>query len=99
MVATSCTHVLQPVVFDLNKYITVFFVKDIKQLDMVTAHIRREMVTPKAAERVFFLSPSMFRYSSKRRNSKKQGEGVGKKRGAYWLINETTNSSNVNVES
>ena len=98
MVATSCTHVLQPVVFDLNKYITVFFVKDIKQLDMVTAHIRREMVTP-TLRNGFFLSPSMFRYSSKRRNSKKQGEGVGKKRGAYWLINETTNSSNVNVES
>jgi len=81
MVATSCTHVLQPFVFDLNKYITIFFVKEIKQLDMVTAHIRREMVTPKAAERVFFLSPSMFRYSSKRRNSEKEGEGWARREG------------------
>jgi len=99
MVATSCTHVLQPVVFDLNKYITVFFCEGYKATGYGDSSYKARNGDSNAAERVFFLSPSMFRYSSKRRNSKKQGEGVGKKRGAYWLINETTNSSNVNVES
>ena len=81
MVATSCTHVLQPFVFDLNKYITIFFVKDIKQLDMVTAHIRREMVTPTLRNGFFFFHRLCSDIVAKEEIARNRGRGWARKEG------------------